>query len=134
MLSALEYEGHTAAYVAPHDVLDVLKMLVSLAPERFIFLIKELTKIHETSYQGLAKDVFDVLVDTSIKGEFVLVIKQGEQKNPYIDLSPAEHVAYLETTFNLSKKEALKLAAKQRGVSKRDLYPLIMHKDSIDLS
>ena len=129
LLTTLDYKGHSAAYVAPHDVLDVLEMLVSLEPHREIFLIKELTKLHETSYSGTANSVFESLKQASIKGEFVLVIKQGLEKNPYTDLSPEEHVAYLEKAFNLPKKEALKLAAKQRGVSKRDLYSLLMCKD-----
>ena len=129
LLTTLDYKGLSAAYVAPHDVLDVLEMIVSLEPHREIFLIKELTKLHEPSYQGCASSVFETLKQSVNKGEFVLVIKQGLEKNPYIDLSPEEHVAYLEKTFNLQKKEALKLAAKQRGVSKRDLYSLFMRKE-----
>lgn len=130
LLSALEYEGHTCAYVSPHELLDVLEMLSSLEPNRDLFLTKELTKIHETMYVDTAQNLLGLLKEISIKGEFVLIIKKGQQINPYINLSPADHVEYLETTFNLSKKEALKLAAQQRGVSKRDLYSLLMRKES----
>lgn len=130
LLSALDYQGHTIAYLAPHDVLDVLQTLVSLDAQRQIFLIKELTKLHETSYQGSSSFVLESLKKTAIKGEFVLMIKQGIQQNLYADLSAEDHVAYLEKAYNLSKKEALKLAALQRGVSKRDLYSLLMRKES----
>lgn len=132
LLTALEYDGHTCAYVSPHEILDVLKMLASLEPNRNLFLTKELTKLHETFYVDTAQNLSTLLNNVSIKGEFVLIIKKGEQTNPYIELSPAEHVEYLETTFNLSKKEALKLAAKQRGVCKRDLYTLLMRKESAE--
>ena len=56
------------------------------------------------------------------RGEYVLVVDgAGEQENPLNILSPEEHIRHYMAA-GLPKKEALKKAAKDRGVSKSDLY------------
>ena len=62
------------------------------------------------------------------RGEYVLIVEgAAETENPRCELSPREHVAALMET-GLDKKDALKAAAKERGVSKSELY-----KETLDL-
>jgi 16S rRNA (cytidine1402-2'-O)-methyltransferase len=86
--------------------------------------VREITKIHEEATpfrlaEGLAGEK---------RGEYVLVVSGAEEKeSPLNALSEVEHIKhYMAAGFD--KKEALKKAAKDRGVSKSDLYPF-----SIDL-
>lgn len=127
LLSALNYEGHTLAYVSPHQVIDVLEMLNDLDPHRPLFLVKELTKIYETHLEGTPSLIKQTLLNTSSKGEFVLMIKKKSQTHDFSELSLKDHVKQLEKAFDLSINEAIKLAAKQRGLSKRDVYQAIHH-------
>jgi len=126
LLNALNYEGHTLAYVSSHELLSVILELVALDPQRKITLWKELTKLYETRLCGTSDELLNLLKNSSIKGEFVLLIHKAFSENLDLDLSLQEHVEKLEKTFSLSKNEAIKLAAKQRGLSKREIYNQIM--------
>ena len=129
LLTILDYEGHSLAYVSPHQLLDVLEVLTLLDQDRNLLLTRELTKVYETSYRATAKELYEVFKKTPPKGEFVLMIKKSlKVDNPCLELPIEEHILYLETTYNFSKKEAIKLAAQQRGIPKRDLYNLVQKK------
>lgn len=129
LLHALSYEGHTLAYVSPHQILDVLDKLHSLAPMRKILAFKELTKHYETHYAGTAFEIKEILTLSSLKGEFVLMIKKEEEVEPFLDLSLKDHILKLQEAFSLSTNEAIKLAAKQRGLSKREVYAAIVKEN-----
>jgi len=131
LLTLLEYEGHSLAYVSPHELVHVLKTLAELAPERTLLLTKELSKIHETLYQGPSQTLYERLKDSPPKGEFVLMIKKAPSTAPHplLKLPIEEHVLFLEKTYHLSKKEAIKLAAQQRDLPKRILYNELMQKE-----
>ena len=81
--------------------------------------VREITKIHEeavnfTLKEGLAGEK---------RGEYVLVVAGAEEKeSPLNSLSEVEHIKHYMAA-GLDKKEALKRAAKDRGVSKSELYP-----------
>jgi len=128
LLSACAYEGHSLAYVSPHQLIKLLDILTKLEPERPLFLVREISKHYEEHYQGPAKELLCHFQEHPPKGEFVLMIKKVLSLPPEASLPIAEHVAWLETTYSLSKNDAIKLAAKQRGVSKRDIYN-VFHQD-----
>lgn len=130
LLSILAYEGHSLAYVSPHQLLNILKTLATLEPIRPLFLIREISKYYEESYRDSAENLYDHFAHNSPKGEFVLMIKKSNASPQFDHLPIAEHVAFLEKTYNLSKNEAIKLAAKQRGVSKRDVYNSFHQEES----
>ena len=104
---------------APQDVDKDIAAMYEVFGERRAAAVREITKIHEEATQfmlseGLAGEK---------RGEYVLVVQGAEEKeNPLNALSPEEHIRYYMAQ-GLPKKEALKRAAKDRGVSKSELYP-----------
>lgn len=108
-------------YEAPHKLKMTLKDLKNIIGERRIVLAKELTKIHEE----FIRNNIDELIENSenIKGEFVIII-EGNKTNQEKDLNfltLQEHYNYYEKE-GLSKKEIIKKIAKDRNVSKNDIY------------
>lgn len=115
-------------YEAPHHLLDTLKELLDVLGDRNITLCKELTKRFESiNRTTLASSVEYYSLNTP-KGEFVLVIEGKshediikEKQASFENMTIEEHLKlYLDK--GLDKKEAMKLVAKDRGVSKRDIY------------
>ena len=104
---------------APQDVDKDLKVMFEIFGERDCSAVREITKLHEEAInfklsQGLAGDK---------RGEYVLLVSGAEKKDsPLNTLSEIEHIKHYMAA-GLDKKEALKRAAKDRGVSKSQLYP-----------
>lgn len=109
---------------APQDVDKDVATMYEIFGERRAVAVREITKIHEESKsfflsQGLEGEK---------RGEYVLLVEgAAERENPLNSLSEREHILHYMNS-GLDKKEALKKAAKDRGVSKSDLY-----KFSVDL-
>ncbi len=116
LLSALFYPGITVCFESPSRVKKTLELINSLGPAHPIVIARELTKIHEECLRGVAKD----FLNKEIRGEVVLII-EGKENVPF-DLSPKEHVLWLQKTFDLDKQDAIKIAASLRGVSKKQIY------------
>ena len=92
--------------------------------ERKAVAVREITKIHEESTPFLLSEG----LSGEKRGEYVLLVEgAAERENPLNELSETEHIKYYMEQ-GMDKKEALKKAAKDRGVSKSELYPF-----SIDL-
>ena len=112
VLAELESETRTMIiYEAPHRLLKTLKELSAvLGGERALTICKELTKRYENS----------MVTTLVIAGKSRDVIKQEEQ-DKWKSMSEREHVE-MYINQGMDKKEAMKAAAKDRGVSKRDIY------------
>ncbi len=129
MLEALKNEERTMIfYEAPHKLMATLKDMYKYWGERRICLAREITKIHEEFKRTTLSDAITYYEESPPKGEFVLVI-EGKNKEEIIEenrkewenMTISEHVKfYLDE--GMEEKEALKAAAKDRGVSKRDIY------------
>lgn len=116
-------------YEAPHRLVRTLKELVDvLGGQRRISVCKELTKRHETVYRDTLSGALEYYNANEPKGEYVLVIEgkdpeeiRAKQQAAWEELSVEEHMeVYLSQ--GADKKEAMKLVARDRGVSKRDIY------------
>lgn len=109
---------------APQDVDKDISSLLEAFGDRKACACREMTKIHEEAvFFSLAEGL-----QGEKRGEYVLVVegkKKGE--NPLNSLSEKEHILHY-ISLGYEKKEAVKMAAKDRGVSKSELY-----KFSIDL-
>lgn len=104
-------------YSAPHDVKKDAQDIYKVFGKRKAVAVKEITKIHERALSFTLGDEFP----EEPKGEYVLVVEKGEEDNPLLSLTEEEHVKfYLDK--GIDKKEAIKLVAKERGVSKSSLY------------
>ena len=109
-------------HVAPQDVDRHISSMYSVFGDRKACAVREITKLHEqalpfTLKEGLAGEK---------RGEYVIVVEGAtESENPLNALSEREHIQHY-ISLGLDKKEALKAAAKDRGVSKSDLYPFTL--------
>ena len=132
ILKTLKDETRTMViYEAPHHLIRTMKELLGVLGNREMTLCKELTKIHEKAEKSTIEDLIAKYEGTDVKGEYVLVI-QGksfeeiakEEQEAYRDISLEEHMQhYLDQ--GMDKKEAMKCVAKDRGISKRDVYAQI---------
>lgn len=120
----LAYPGTTICYESPFRLLDVLKSLQELAPTRQIAVARELTKKFEEIKRGTAEELLMHWSDHPVKGEVVLLIAGDTHPvaQDWEKLTPNEHVALLEQTYQLSRRDAIKMAAELRGVPKRAIY------------
>ena len=126
VLEQIRTSSHTEIfYEAPHRILETLEDIVAvLGPTRQIVLARELTKIHEEFLRGAAAELLKAVERRDvIKGEIVLLIGPASGTDaPSASLSLAERVAELMREEKLEEKDALKKAAKERGISKSEAY------------
>ena len=119
-------------YEAPHHLKKTLQELAAVLGDRKITLCRELTKRFETVMPTTIFAATDYFETNDPRGEYVLVIegksyeekKQEAQKN-WLEMPVEEHVALYESQV-FDRKEAMKKAAKDRGVSKRDIYQSLL--------
>ena len=108
-----------AFHSAPQDVERDVKAMFEVFGERRAVAVREITKIHEESVPFMLSSG----LDGEKRGEYVLLVEgAAEKENPLNALTETEHIRHYMAA-GLPKKEALKKAAKDRGVSKSDLYP-----------
>lgn len=111
-------------YEAPHKLKKTLNDFLETFGNRKIAICRELTKIYEEIKQTTIEEAIAFYEDNDPRGEFVLVIEGGEKKddNEFLNNLPlCEHINYY-INQGMQKKDALKSVAKDRGVSKRDVY------------
>lgn len=110
-------------YEAPHRLVEALEDVASaMGNDRAVAVCRELTKLHEESIRGTAAQVRDEFAKRpAVKGEITLLI--GKREGPAaVDARPvAEAVAELEKA-GVERMEAIKQVARERGLSKRDVY------------
>ena len=129
VLAELAEETRTIVlYEAPHHLLRTLEELREQIGNRRITICRELTKIYVEAKKSFIDDMIDHYSLNEPKGEFVLVIegksfdeKVKEEQESWLELTIAEHLDYY-VNRGMNKKEAMKQVAKDRGISKRDVY------------
>ncbi|MED3944692.1 16S rRNA (cytidine(1402)-2'-O)-methyltransferase [Priestia megaterium] len=114
-------------YEAPHRLKETLKSIEEVLGNRSIVLCRELTKRYEEFLRGSVLEAIEWTNATDIRGEFCLILEGTNEEAPdesnlwWEQLTIIEHVDhYVEE--GLSNKEAIKQVAKDRDVSKRDIY------------
>ena len=117
-------------YESPHRIVKTLEAVKALMPERTICISREITKQHEETLSGNAERLLDIFAEKQPKGEFVVIIDGAKEKFKPDDISalcegdPEDHLKYY-TSLGMDEKEAMKKVAKDRGISKRDVYRLL---------
>ncbi len=106
-------------YSAPHDLKQTLSVLFANLGDRKVAIVKEITKIHESvEHTTLATGT----AEEEPRGEYVIVVEGGILKeNPLNSLSIEEQIA-LYVADGLSKMDAVKKVAKERGLKKSEVY------------
>lgn len=129
VLENLKNETRTIIiYEAPHRLKKTLNELYDVLGDRQLTICRELTKKYEEADMTTISEAISHYSDKSPRGEFVLVIAgkpqeelEDEKHRQWENLSIEQHVnMYIKQGHD--KKSAMKLAAKDRGVSKRDIY------------
>jgi len=119
-----------AVYEAPHRILETLADVERVwGASCRVVLARELTKVHEEFLRGTVSEVRARLAERDrMRGEMVLLVeaKPGAAKGAG---SLRERLAELEKTEGLNEKDALKRVAKERGVSKSELYRELQRTD-----
>ncbi len=129
-LKEIEDETRTIIlYEAPHKLKNTLQDLKDIIGERKVVLARELTKIYEEFLRGDIEYIINK--SENLKGEMIILIEgntKKEEKNLLNKLSLEEHYLYYEK-LGLEKKEIIKKIAKDRGVSKNDVYMNFVEKN-----
>lgn len=115
-------------YEAPHRLLDTLSYLIDVFGNRKIAVCRELTKLYEEIFRGDLSSAVQYFIKNKPRGEFVLVLEgkriediKEEKKQEWINLSIEAHILkYIKD--GISKKEAIKLVAKDRELPKSEVY------------
>ena len=129
-LEALKFsELPLIVYEAPHRIESTLMLIDKVMPTRHIVLARELTKKYEEYLRGTASEILEY--KDEIKGEMVLIISAAtkeETNQDVLSLSVKEHYNYY-TDLGYDSKDAMKQVAKDRGVSKSEIYQEIKGKN-----
>lgn len=136
ILEELKSETRTIIlYEAPHHLLATLEELHEALGNRSVSLCRELTKKHEEVQKTTLNDVLLYYKDHEPRGEYVLVIAgrdrremEAEQQKSWEAISLSEHMAIYEAQ-EIPRKEAMKLVAKDRGISRRDVYQALLSEE-----
>ncbi len=115
-------------YEAPHRLVKTLNLLNERLGDRQVTVCRELTKRHETAFRSTLSEAAAYYEANDPKGECVLVIEgrsreeiQREEKEKWSRMSIEEHVEYY-ISEGFDRKNAMKKAAKDRGMQKREIY------------
>jgi 16S rRNA (cytidine1402-2'-O)-methyltransferase len=113
-------------YEAPHRIIEALEDIAEvLGPERHVVVAREVTKMYEEFIRGTAAEVFERMRHQEVRGEITLIIGKAEQVSKAAaekKLNVAERLAEIMSSQKLDEKAALKVLAKEQGVSKSELY------------
>ncbi|HHX12514.1 MAG TPA: 16S rRNA (cytidine(1402)-2'-O)-methyltransferase [Clostridiales bacterium] len=133
VLSELINETRTIIlYEAPHRLLKTLKELKETLGDRKVSIIKELTKKYERVFQTTLEEGITHYEQEKARGEYVLVIEgksieelKAEEIDRWKQVTIDEHML-IYTDMGMDNKEAMKAVAKDRGISKRDVYQVLI--------
>ena len=135
VLAELQSETRTIIiYEAPHHLAKTLRELAETLGDRRISICKELTKTFEQVFQTTLFQAAERFETEAPRGEQVLVIEgrsraemKAEEQKSWEEIPLAEHMErYLSQ--GIEKKEAMRMVAKDRGISKREVYQGLLEK------
>ncbi|ADL02672.1 Uroporphyrin-III C/tetrapyrrole (Corrin/Porphyrin) methyltransferase [[Clostridium] saccharolyticum WM1] len=137
ILEELKEETKTMIiYEAPHRLVKTLKELYEVLGDRRITICRELTKRFETAFRTTFSNALKAYEEEDPKGECVIVI-EGKSIRDRIEekvmasreMSLEEHME-LYVNQGLDRKEAMRMVAKDRGISKREVYQYLIKNES----
>jgi 16S rRNA (cytidine1402-2'-O)-methyltransferase len=115
-------------YEAPHRLKETLELILEVLGNRKMSICRELTKRFEEFIRGNVEEVIEWAEKEDIRGEFCLIVEGSNEQELsasdqwWKDMSIVEHVNHYIETEKLTPKEAIKKAAKDRDLPKREVY------------
>jgi 16S rRNA (cytidine1402-2'-O)-methyltransferase len=123
-------------YEAPHRLRKTLQELLEALGNRTITIERELTKKHETILPTTLMEAVVIFETQEPRGEYVLVLEgksskemEAEKQEQWEAIALSEHMKLYQEK-GLDKKEAMKAVAKDRGVSRREIYQMLIGEGS----
>lgn len=118
--------GTILLYESPHRLKETLVLIMEILGNRKITLCRELTKLYEEFIRGTVEEAIAWSQSEEIRGEFCLVIEQGELKQEeaswWDELTIVQQVDHYVQKEGITVKEAIKKTALDRGIQKREVY------------
>ncbi|HXU49789.1 MAG TPA: 16S rRNA (cytidine(1402)-2'-O)-methyltransferase, partial [Candidatus Binatia bacterium] len=137
-LRELAAEARTLVfYEAPHRLLDSLEDMLELLGNRPTVIAREISKVHEEFQHGHLADLVESVRKKAARGEITVLIgtadgaplhiHDGESASKVTNIVPlAKRVDQLMGEENLDRKAALKQAARERGLTRREAYKQLL--------
>ena len=137
ILEELKDETRTILiYEAPHRLVKTLNELYGVLGNRRITICRELTKRFETAFRTTFEDAIQTYETEDPKGECVIVIegksikeRKEDEARAFEEMSFEEHMQLYEGQ-GIDRKEAMRMVAKDRGISKREVYQYLLKNES----
>ncbi len=122
--SVRDAQQTTVVYEAPHRIAETMKDIVELlGAERPVVLARELTKVHEEFIRGSAAEILQRVQQHELKGEMTLLLGKNERATvPAARTGIASRVEEIMREGSVDENTALKVVAKELGVSKSEAY------------
>jgi len=102
-------------YESPHRLLKTLEEIKNIDENRTIFLVKEISKLHQKTFKDTALNLFETFKEENIRGEWVIIIKPTIFQGQMLSLEDIE-------TLDIAPKIKAKLLAKMTGSKIKDIY------------
>ena len=128
LLSVKNIPSTLLFYETPHRIKEALRDIHEVLGDRKIVIARELTKLHEEFLRGRVQDLEKIVSSSTPRGEMTLVI-EGAGKDNLEEVqtgSIAEQVERLIESKSLTRNDALKIAARSRGISRKEAYELLL--------
>ncbi len=122
-LEELRLEKRTVViYESPHRIVESMAEMSEIFGQRRMMLARELTKLHEEVMRGTVSEVFELLIDSKIAGEYVLAVEGRREAGE--DDREEDAIKEIRSLMRkgLGRKEAVKRVAEQYGLSRKELY------------
>jgi 16S rRNA (cytidine1402-2'-O)-methyltransferase len=106
-------------YESPHRLLKLLEEIKNIDENRTIFLVKEISKLHQKSFKDSAKNIFEIFKNINIKGEWVVIIEPTIFEGQALNIDDIKDL-------DLAPKVKAKLLSKLTGKKTKDIYQKLM--------
>ncbi len=120
LTSVMESPILSILYESPHRLLKTLEEIKDIDENRTVFLVKELTKLHQRSFKNSAINIYDELKNQSIKGEWVLIVEPTYFQGENLTVSDIEEL-------DLAPKIKAKLLSKLTGTPVKEIYNKLLN-------
>lgn len=131
ILTQLQHESRTAIlYEAPHKLCRTIADLRAVCgDDRVVSFCRELTKVHEEVLRMALSEADAYYAEHAPRGEFVLVLDGAVQEDAPLSAQDAVKLAQMYLSQGMSAAAAAKLAAKETGLTKNEVYRMLHQED-----
>lgn len=115
-------------YLAPHRLSETVRRIAEILGDREAFLVREMTKIHETGYWGSLATIASDLATEKPRGEYTLVVRGVESRLRDYTIDLPAYVSGLVHHRGLTKKDAIKKVSAELQLPKREVYDSLLEE------